>query len=142
MTEAAVEQMKKLQHSTTIYYNPEVTKFAQELAEKLPSKLSVLYFVNSGSEANDLAMLMSRLYTNNYDIIGLRNGYHGMSVNTMGLTGLATWKYNTAQGFGIHHALNPDTYRGPWGPDVPNVHQKYANDVLDLIRTGTTGFPP
>jgi len=139
VTEAGVKQMKKLQHSTTIYYNPEIAEFARDLAAKLPGKLKVLYFVNSGSEANDLAMLMARSYTGSYDFIGLRNGYHGMSVNTMGLTALHTWKYNTAQGFGIHHALNPDTYRGPWGPEVPEVGKKYADDVKDLILTGTTG---
>lgn len=60
-------------------------------------------------------------------------------MNTMGLTALHTWKYNVPQGFGIHHALNPDTYRGPYGPDVPDVGKKYADDVKDLILTGTTG---
>jgi len=57
----------------------------------------------------------------------------------MGLTALHTWKYNTAQGFGIHHAVNPDTYRGPWGPEEPNVAEKYANDVKNLIEHGTSG---
>jgi len=57
-----------------------------------------------------------------------------------GLTALHTWKYNTAQGFGIHHALNPDTYRGPYGPEVPDVGKKYADDVKDLILTGTAGL--
>ena len=56
------------------------------LAEKLPGNLKVCYFVNSGSEANDLALLMARLYTGNYDVIALRNAYHGGIASTMGLT--------------------------------------------------------
>lgn len=59
--------------------------------------MQVVYFVNSGSEANDMAMLMARLYTGNFDIIALRNAYHGMSPATMGLTAHNTWKYNVAQ---------------------------------------------
>lgn len=53
--------------------------------------------MNSGSEANDMAMTMARLYTGNYDVIALRNCYHGMSPATMGLTAHHTWKYNTPQ---------------------------------------------
>jgi len=48
-------------------------KPAKELAAKLPGDLSVVYFVNSGSEANDLAHMMARLYTGNHDIVALRN---------------------------------------------------------------------
>lgn len=55
--------------------------------------LQVVYFVNSGSEANELAMLMARLYTGNLGVISLRNAYHGGSSSTMGLTALNTWKY-------------------------------------------------
>lgn len=56
-------------------------------------KLQVVYFVNSGSEANELAMLMARLYTGNLGMISLRNAYHGGSSSTIGLTALNTWKY-------------------------------------------------
>lgn len=51
-----------------------------------------MYFVNSGSEANDMAMMLARMYTGNWDIISLRNGYHGLSMATMGACGHATWK--------------------------------------------------
>lgn len=48
-------------------------------------------------------MLMARLYTGNFDIISLRNAYHGASPYTLGLTAHGTWKYNIANGFGVHH---------------------------------------
>ena len=50
---------------------------------------------------------MARLYTGKFDIVSLRNGYHGMSPYTMGLTALHTWKFNTPTGFGIQHTMNP-----------------------------------
>lgn len=56
-------------------------------------KLQVVYFVNSGSEANELAMLMARLYTGNLGMISLRNAYHGGTYGTLGLTALHMWKY-------------------------------------------------
>ena len=52
---------------------------AKQLAEKMPPGLDVTYFANSGSEANDLAVLMARAFTGNHDVIALRNGYHGGS---------------------------------------------------------------
>lgn len=55
------------------------------------------YFVNSGSEANDMAVMMARLYTGNYDILALRNAYHGLSESTLGLLGHHTWKPNLPQ---------------------------------------------
>eukprot|EP01098_Paradermamoeba_levis_P007811 TRINITY_DN3250_c0_g1_i2.p1 TRINITY_DN3250_c0_g1~~TRINITY_DN3250_c0_g1_i2.p1 ORF type:complete len:461 (+),score=128.10 TRINITY_DN3250_c0_g1_i2:54-1436(+) len=139
VVQAGVDQMKKLMHTTTIYLHPEVALYGEELAKKMPGNLKVTYFVNSGSEANDLALLIARLYTGSNDVITLRNGYHGMSLGAMGLTALHTWKYPVSQGHGIHHALNPDTYRGPYGPDVPDVGKKYAHDVKNLIEHATPG---
>lgn len=55
--------------------------------------MQVVYFVNSGTEANDLAMLMARLYTGSLGMISLRNAYHGGSSSTIALTALNTWKY-------------------------------------------------
>lgn len=62
-----------------------------------------------------MAMLMARMYTGKFDIMSLRNAYHGMSPYTMGLTALNTWRFPVANGFGIHHTMNADVYRGPWG---------------------------
>jgi 4-aminobutyrate aminotransferase-like enzyme len=61
------------------------------------ARTQVAYFVNSGSEANDMAMMIARLYSGNYDLLTLRNGYHGTSPSTMGLLSHSTWKFNTPQ---------------------------------------------
>jgi alanine-glyoxylate transaminase/(R)-3-amino-2-methylpropionate-pyruvate transaminase len=97
------------------------------------------YFVNSGSEANDLAIMMARAATGNYDLIALRNAYHGGNQSTMGATAHSTWKYNVPHGFGFHHALAPYPYRGTFGYDDPEAGAKYANDVKELIDYATPG---
>ncbi|MGH7979450.1 MAG: aspartate aminotransferase family protein, partial [Limisphaerales bacterium] len=136
---AANRQNELLQHSTTIYLHPNVALFAEKLASKMPGDLKICYFVNSGSEANDLALLMARVATGNYDVVALRNGYHGGNASGMGMTAQSTWKYNVPHGFGVHHALAPYPYRGTFGYEDPDAGKKYANDVKDIIDTATPG---
>lgn len=136
---AARDQLERLQHSTTIYLHPTIGQFGKELAETLPEGLDVCYFLNSGSEANELAMTLARAYTGNYEIIALRNAYHGVSPTAMGLTAHSTWKQTVPHGFGVHHAILPDRFRGPFGYDDPEAGRKYAADVADLAQFGTNG---
>ncbi|MGI8482465.1 MAG: aspartate aminotransferase family protein [Chthoniobacterales bacterium] len=136
---AANRQNEILQHSTTIYLHPNIAAYAQHLASKMPGDLKVCYFVNSGSEANDLALMMARAYTGNYDVLALRNSYHGGNASTMGLTSHNTWKFNVPHSFGVHHAMTPDPYRGRWGREDAEAGKNYAADVKDLIDYGTPG---
>lgn len=131
---AIFEQSKLLQHATTIYLHHTIADFAEALASKMPGNLKVVYFVNSGTEANELAMLMARLSTGNLGMIALRNAYHGGSSGTIGLTALNTWKYPIPQGE-IHHVVNPDPYHGSFGSDAA----RYAQDLQDHIDFGTSG---
>ncbi len=139
--DAVREQNERLQHATTIYLHPNIAKFGKLLASTFPkhSNLGVTYFVSAGSEANDLAITMARMKTGNFDVIALRNAYHGTSPSAIGLTALHTWKQPMPQGFGMHHAQMPDRLRGPWKYDDPDAGEKYAEDVLDLIRASTSG---
>ena len=139
VTAAALRQMETLQHSTTIYLQPRIAEFAEKLASKMPGDLKVCYFVNSGSEANDLALMMARLHTGNYDLIALRNGYHGGNASGMGVTAQSTWKFNVPHSFGVHHAVAPYPYRGHFGYDDPEAGRKYADDVKNLIDYATPG---
>ena len=136
---AAMRQNEILQHSTTIYLHPNIGAFAEKLASKLPGELKVCYFVNSGSEANDLALLMARVSTGNYDMIALRNAYHGGNASGMAVTAHSTWKYNVPHSFGVHHAVAPYPYRGPYGYDDADAGRKYADDVKSLIDYATPG---
>uniref|UniRef100_A0A452ZCH6 Uncharacterized protein n=1 Tax=Aegilops tauschii subsp. strangulata TaxID=200361 RepID=A0A452ZCH6_AEGTS len=162
--EAIVNQAKKIQHSTVLYLNHAIADFAEALASKMPGDLKVVFFTNSGTEANELALMIARLYTGSHDIISLRNGYHGNAAATMGATAQSNWKFNVVQvrklkyyierwrdilfhglsvtfthlqcvQTGVHHALNPDPYRGAFGSDG----EKYARDIQETIDYGTTG---
>ncbi len=136
---AAQKQNETLQHSTTIYLQPRIVEYAEKLASKFPGELKVCYFVNSGSEANDLALLMARVSTGNYDIISLRNAYHGGNASGMAATAHSTWKFNVPHSFGVHHAVAPYPYRGPFGYDDPDAGRKYADDVKNLIDYASPG---
>jgi alanine-glyoxylate transaminase / (R)-3-amino-2-methylpropionate-pyruvate transaminase len=136
---AVHRQNETLQHASTIYLHPNIAEFARDLAARMPGDLKVCYFVNSGSEANDVAMLMARAYTGNYDIVALRNAYHGGNMSAMGLTAHSTWKFNVPHSFGVHHAICPDPYRGQWDRTDPEAGRKYAADVKSVIDYTTSG---
>lgn len=131
--EAIERQQRQLQHCTMIYLNPSVVEFARDLVNSLPDGLDVCYFVNSGSEANDLALLLARAYSGNYDLVALRNAYHGGTLGAMGLTAHSTWKYGVPHGFGIHHARVP----GRCNEADPGLH--FARDVQEIASFATSG---
>ncbi len=139
ITKAIHDQVDTLQHGTTIYLHPGMPALAKKLASKMPKGLDVTYFVNSGSEANDLAIQMARLYTGNNDVVALRNAYHGASPSSNTLTSHSTWKYPTNVSAGIHHAINPDPYRSPFAGTPEEIATKSAQDIRDMIRFSTSG---
>ena len=134
-------QMETLQHTTTIYLHPNMPLFAKKLASKMPAGLDVTYFVNSGSEANDLAVTMARLFTGHQDVVAVRNGYHGGSPSAMGLTSHHSWKFPVSGEAGgrVHHAINPDAYRSPFAGTPEQIATQSARDIRDLIRYSTPG---
>ncbi len=139
VTNAVVEQAATLQHTTSIYLHPNLPLLAKRLASKLPPGMDVTYFVNAGSEANDLAITMARLFTGNHDVVALRNAYHGGSPSSMGLTSHNTWKYPTQQNSGVHHAISPDPYRSPFTGSPDEIASKSANEIREIIRYSTPG---
>jgi len=135
------EQIGRLQHTTTIYLHPAVGQLGKKLAEHMPegSGLTVSYFTNSGSEANELAVLSAREYTGHIAVIALRNGYHGGTSVPMGMTAHGTWKFPTNNPAGIHHTHAGYCYRCPYGLTYPSCDLKCAHDIKDVIEYQTTG---
>ncbi len=136
---AVQEQMALLAHSSTAFLHPNMPRFAEALLAKLPPELDRVYFVNSGSEANDLAVQMARLHTGHSDIVGIRNAYHGGSAPTGALTAIHTWKSWAQRGGPVHHAINPDPYRNPFSGTPEQIASQCAEDVAELIRYSTPG---
>ena len=139
ITAAIKAQVDTLQHATTIYLNPNLPLMAKKLASKMPAGLDVTYFVNSGSEANDLAIQMARLYTGNADVIAVRNSYHGASPSANALTSHSTWKYPVNMSNGVHHTVCPDPYRSPYQGTPEEIATQSVADLKDLIRFSTPG---
>jgi alanine-glyoxylate transaminase/(R)-3-amino-2-methylpropionate-pyruvate transaminase len=133
------EQTGLLQHTTTIYLHPAIVQFAEKLAEKMPPGLTRSYFTNSGSEANEVAILSAREYTGNQDVIALRNGYHGGTSVPMALTAHGNWKFKSNNGTNIHHTMPGYCYRCPDGLDYPSCGIKCAQDIKNVIQYETPG---
>lgn len=121
-------------NTNTRYLNDSIVEYAEKLKDTLPKNLNICYFVNSGSEANDLAIRMSRHYTKQKDIIVLDHAYHGTSTIAMEMS---PYKFDNKGGFGkmpwIHKAINPDLYRGPYKYGDEKAGEKYASDVQRII---------
>lgn len=134
-------QVGKLQHTTTVYLHPTIGQLGKSLADHMPegSELSVTYFANSGSEANELAVLMAREHTGNTEIISLRNAYHGGTQGALALTASSNWKYPSSPTVGVKNALAPYCYRCPYGLEYPSCGVKCAKDVENVIRYETSG---
>src|SRR5579871_1857951 len=91
---AAVKtQIDKLEHVSTVFANEPQAALAKKVASITPGgKLTKSFFTNSGTEANETAILTARCYTGNSEIVALRHSYHGRSAMAMGLTGQGAWK--------------------------------------------------
>ncbi|MBV9503585.1 MAG: aspartate aminotransferase family protein, partial [Acidobacteriia bacterium] len=112
---------------------------AKKIASLTPAgSLTKSFFTNSGSEANETAILAARCYTGNTEIVALRHSYHGRTATAMSLTGQGAWKLGPAQA-GIVHAHNAYCYRCPFGLTYPACEVKCAQDTEELIRATTSG---
>ena len=136
---AVQEQAGKLIHSSTLYPNENPILLAEKLAELTPGQLQSSFFTNSGSEANEKAVVLAQTYTDNREIIALRHGYSGGTALTMSLAGQSTWKVGKSFSPDIKHAINPYCYRCPLKLSYPSCGVACAQDVEDVIRTTTTG---
>ncbi|XP_043954118.1 ethanolamine-phosphate phospho-lyase isoform X2 [Gambusia affinis] len=134
VVKAGAEQMGLL-NTNTRFLHDNLVLYAQRLQATLPDKLSVCYFVNSGSEANDLALRLAWQYTGNKDIITLENAYHG---HVSSLIDISPYKFHqlsdAEQSHLVHVAPSPDVYRGKYRADRPDAATAYADEVKDIIE--------
>ena len=125
----AADQLLRM-NSNTRYVHPAQTAFAEKLLSKLPDSLSVCYFVNSGSEANELALRLARAFTGGKDMITPDHGYHG---NTTGAIDISAYKFNAKGGVGstdwVHLIEVADDYQGRYKRDDAHRAKKYAAQV-------------
>ena len=132
VVEAGQRQMAVL-NTNTRYLHEEIVAYAKALLNKLPSHLSVIHFVNSGSEANELALRMARTVTGNKDMLAIEVGYHG---NTNAVMDVSSYKFDGFGGSGkpeyTHILPLPDTFRGKYSGEKCGIN--YANHAKEIIE--------
>jgi 4-aminobutyrate aminotransferase-like enzyme/Ser/Thr protein kinase RdoA (MazF antagonist) len=131
VVKAGQEQMALI-NTNSRYLHENMNMLAKELIETLPSELNVLHFVNSGSEANELAIRMVKAATGQVDMIASEVGYHG---NTNMCIDISSYKFDGKGGKGApkhtHIFPLPDAFRGKYRGE--KTGEKYANEVKQLI---------
>ncbi len=130
---AAKKQIEVL-NTNTRYLHENIVNFAEELCATLPDELCVCHFVNSGSEANELALRMAKTYTQQKDMLVVEVGYHG---NTNACVDISSYKFDGKGGSGapdwVHVMPIPDTYRG-LHKDKTEAGKKYADYLKKSIE--------
>ena len=132
--QAVVAHQLSQLNTNTRYLHPSHSAFAQRLQAKMPDSLSVCFFVNSGSEANELALRLSRALTGAKDIVTPDHGYHG---NTTGAIDISAYKFNAPGGVGqvdwVHLVDIPDVYGGTYRHPDQDCASRYASQVDQAI---------
>jgi 4-aminobutyrate aminotransferase-like enzyme len=131
---AAQKQMAIL-NTNTRYLHDYLVMYAKRLSDRLPDPLQVCFFVNSGSEANELALRLARTHTKQKNIIVIDHAYHG---NTPSLIDISPYKFDGKGGRGpganTYKVMIPDVYRGPYKSDDHQAGKKYAAHVMEIIK--------
>ena len=135
VVKAAKNQISLL-NTNTRYLHENINKFAEELLSTFPEELSVVHFVNSGSEANELAMRMCKTYSGQKDMIALEIGYHG---NSQGCIDVSSYKFDGKGGKGApettHIVPLPDRFRGIYqGEENANKYADHVQKQIDIIK--------
>jgi 4-aminobutyrate aminotransferase-like enzyme/Ser/Thr protein kinase RdoA (MazF antagonist) len=133
VVKAGQDQMAQL-NTNTRYLHDLINRYAERLTTTMPDSLSVCFFVNSGSEANELALRLARAHTRAQDVIVLDHAYHG---NTTTMVDISPYKHDGPGGNGppawVHKVPLPDIYRGLYRSDDRRASDKYVQHVHEII---------
>lgn len=140
VVKAGQEQMALL-NTNTRYLHQNINQLTEELLKTLPEKLSVVHYVNSGSEANELAIRMAKTFTGQKDIIASEHGYHG---NTNLCVDISSYKFDGKGGNGApkHTSIFPipDSFRGKYrGTDTADSYAQEVKNCIDTIEDQDRG---
>lgn len=135
---AAAASRKAVLETNTRYLHEDMVRLAERLGATLPDPLEVCFFVNSGSEANELALRLARTGTGNRGVVVLDVGYHG---NTTTLIDVSPYKHDGEGGGGappwVRKIPLPDPYRGSHRgePDAGRAYAMHVSDAVAALRS-------
>ncbi len=142
LVEALTEQAGKIAHTSTLYLIRPMVELAEKLSGLAPIDPPVkAFFVGSGTEAIEAALLFATTHRRSNEIIALRNSYHGRSFGAIGITGNKGWSATSFSPLNVSYALAPYCYRCPLGLTYPACGVACAEDLRNVIETTTTGEP-
>ena len=127
------------QHTTIFYLSEPIAEPRPSSPGSRPESLKRAFFTNSGSEANELAILLARQYTKRYEIIALKHAYHGGTTGTISLVGQHTWRWGGPGLPGILTPPNRTVTVAPGARARRAAASSARNDVEDTIKTTTAG---
>ncbi len=130
VVEAGQKQMARLNTNTRYLYD-ELTQYAARICSTLPRQLNTCFFVNSGSEANELALRLARIHTGRENFLVVDGAYHG---NTSGLVSISPYKFMGPGGSHreepwVHMVPMADGYRGRFKGQTAETGRAYAHEV-------------
>ena len=136
IVEKVCEQMRTLQHTTTIYLTQPIVDLAEKIAHITPGRLKRSFFCASGSEANDGAALLAQLHTKRQKYVAVQQGLHGRTRFTMNLTGVPMWRTDMYPSNDVTHIPAAYCYRCAYGLSYPACDLKCAEQLDDVVKNG------
>lgn len=144
VVEAIKEQAAKMLHTSTLYLIEPMIELAEKIAELSEIPDARVFFANSGSEANDAALLLATSYRGSNQVLSLRGSYHGGSFSTMPITNIAAWKSSALSPFQVSFVHGGYRLRSPFGhlPDDEYIGACVADlrDVLSMVGSNVAAM--
>ncbi len=125
-------------HSSTLYLIRSQVELAEKIARLSGIENAKVFFANSGTEANETAMLLALTARNASEVLALRGSYHGRSFGAVAVTGNAGWKASSHNPFGVHYLHGTDRHVPPYGnlSDADYI-SACTEDLRNLLTAGT-----
>ncbi|MDP2623819.1 MAG: aminotransferase class III-fold pyridoxal phosphate-dependent enzyme, partial [Actinomycetota bacterium] len=140
VVKAIQEQAEKMLHTSTLYLIEQQIQLAEKIAglSKIPN--AKVFFANSGSEANDTALMLATAFRGSNQVLALRNSYHGRSFSAVAITGIRSWSASNLSPFQVTYVHGGYKYRSPFGhlPDAEFTAACVA-DLEDMLQVATVG---
>ncbi len=141
ITEALERQLRTgVLHTSTLYLIRKQIELAEQIAELSGIPGAKVFFTNSGSEANEAALLLATQYRRSNQVLALRGGYHGRTFGTIGVTGIRSWSPSSLSPLNVHYVHTGYRYRSPFAHlDDEGLIGACADDLRQVIETMTGG---
>ncbi|RSN37060.1 aspartate aminotransferase family protein [Amycolatopsis sp. WAC 04169] len=127
-------------HTSTLYLIRSQVELAERIAKLSGIPDAKVFFTNSGTEANDTALMLATQYRRSNQVLAMRNSYHGRSFATVGITGNRGWSASSLSPVKVSYVHGGYRYRSPFRElsDTEYIDACVA-DLVDVLETGTSG---